>query len=262
VPSTPEKEIEMRRILLVLAAALLLPATASAKEIEKVVVCGAAGCQTVDHPGHAIADGGTGGGRVPPPGPYYSIELFVGDGVDVHESWTNFYAPRAGRISYAGECGDFVWAALPSGTAALYRQATVGLDPFPTPRFRSILVGGRAVADPQSYVRLLTVRSAGTAYPDEADWQRLELRADRENPWSLSKLEYSPATNVLVRGWEFVRLDPELAARVEARESLGSSPSNSHDRPLLSGSVLVAAALGLAAILLVRRGRPARPGTA
>jgi hypothetical protein len=252
----------VRRILLALAAALLLPATASAKEIEKVVVCGAAGCQTVDHPGHAIADGGTGGGRIPPPGPYYSVELFVGDDGDVHESWTIYYVPRAGMISYPGEGGDFVWSKLPASTAALYRRATAGLVPFPTPRFRSILVGGRAVTDPRSYVRLLTVESAGAAYPDEADWQRVELRAGRENPWSHSKLEYSPATDVLVRNWEFVQLSPGLAARVEARESLGSSPANGRDWPLVSGSALAAAALGLAAILLVRRGRAARPGTA
>lgn len=252
----------MRRILLVLVVALLLPATAGAKEIEKVVVCGAGGCETVDRPRQAIADGGTGGGRIPPPGPFYSLELFVGDGGDVRESWTIYYAPRAGMISYPGEGGDFVWSELPASTAALYRKATAGLEPFPTPRFDAILVGGRAVADPQSYLSLLTVQSAGTAYPDEADWQRLELRAGRENPWSHSKLEYSPATDVLVRGWEFVQLSPELAARVEAGESLGSPAQNGRDWPLVSGSALVAAALGLAAILLVRRGRSARPGTA
>lgn len=252
----------MRRILLVLAVALLLPATAGAKEIEKVVVCGAGGCETVDRPGQAIANGGSGGGRTPPPGPYYSVELFVGDGQGARDSWTLYYAPDARMISFAGEGGDFVWSELPSGTAALYRKATAGLEPFPTPRFGSVLVGGRAVADPQSYLRLLTVPTTGTAYPDQADWQRVELRADRENPWSRSRLEYSPATDVLVRGWEFVQLPPALAQRVEARESLGSAPSSGFDWPLVSGSVLAAAALGLAALLLLRRGRTPRPGTA
>ena len=252
----------MRRILLVLAAALLLPATAGAKEIEKVVVCGAAGCETVDRPGQAIANGGSGGGRIPPPGPYYSVEIFVGDGQGAHDSWTIYYASDARMISFAGEGGDYVWSELPAGTAALYRKATAGLEPFPAPRFDTILVGGRAVADPQSYLRLLTVPTAGTAYPDEADWQRVELRAGRENPWSRSKLEYSPATDVLVRGWEFVQLQPGLAARLEARKGLDSPPASGLDWPLVSGSVLVAAALSLAALLLARRSRAPRPGTA
>jgi hypothetical protein len=252
----------MRRILLVLAAALLLPATANAKEIEKAVVCGAEGCKTVGHPGHEIANGGSGAGRIPPPGPYYSVELFVGDDGGAHGSWTVYYAPEPGAISYAGEGGDFVWSQLPAEAAALYRQASAALEPFPSPRFHTVLIDGRAVADPQSYLRLLTVPSAGSAYPDEPDWQRVELRADRENPWSLSKLEYSPATDVLVRGSEFVLLKPALAERVEARGSLGSGPGSAFDWPLVSGSVLVAAAAGLAGLLLARRGRAPHVGTA
>ena len=252
----------MKAFLLVLAVALAVPASAGAKEIEKLVVCGAAGCATVAHPNHAVADGGPGGGRIPPPGSYYSVELFVGDGRGAHDSWKLYYAPEAGMISYRGEPGTFVWSRPAPAAAAVYRRATAKLEPFPAPRFESILIGGRAVADPESYLRLLTVQTAGTAYPDRADWQRVELRANRQNPWSLSKLEYSPGADVLVRGWEFVQLRPALAERVEARGSLGSTPTSGFDWPLVSGSLLAAAAFALAAIALLRRGRAPRPGTA
>jgi hypothetical protein len=91
-----------------LAAILLVPATAQAKEPSKISVCGASGCAaTTDlDVGHDPFGGGdVESVRPVVPRAYYGVELDLGGGV----RRSLFYVPGAGALASRGESGWTTW---------------------------------------------------------------------------------------------------------------------------------------------------------
>ena len=119
----------MRRsplFLIALAAALALPGAAAAKEISKVVVCGASGCANVPRGDDGFAAFMDGGLPADPPARaagWYSIRYTVsaGEGEDMESfEFRNAYVPAANRLRSTDEHDKFAWyEAGPELAAAL-----------------------------------------------------------------------------------------------------------------------------------------------
>jgi hypothetical protein len=250
--------------MVIAAVALALPAAASAKELSAATVCGAEGCTTFQKPSMELAGGGDGvGDPAAAPGPYYTVKLAVdADGHD--EAWTIFYVPDAEMVVFRGEQGVTTFERLSGSSRRAFHQYTRGIEPYPAPTITGATVGGRGVADPQSYLALFTAPSAGDAYPAAADFVPVTFRSTRPSPWTDARyLMFSPSTGALERGATVVQLPPATVDAIAARASLdvpGRAGGSGFAWPLVTGTLAAVLALGLATLLLARRGR--HPATA
>jgi hypothetical protein len=117
-------------VLLALAAAALGPAaTASAKEIASVKVCGADGCTDVtDRATMAIADGGPPTSWPDEATPFYRVEIAVkGEQGETVPGWTFLWVPAAQKVKFEDE----TWANPPSTTMDELQALTRELEPLP-----------------------------------------------------------------------------------------------------------------------------------
>jgi hypothetical protein len=120
----------MRLAAALIAAALLAtPASASAKEIVSVKICGLDGCTTTRD--DAIIQGLTNGGPpvVPPPmrGGVISLRSAISDGEQVRAHFTSWWAPSLHLLV----AEDGTWMRLRDGSAAAIDRLAAGLEPFP-----------------------------------------------------------------------------------------------------------------------------------
>jgi hypothetical protein len=140
----------MRRPLAAIAVVLgvlAVPATAPAKEISKVSVCGTAGqCTTYDTSDFkSLMFLAEDGGPTDPPAaaaPWYRVRFTVdmreeGGG---HDTWTVAYVPSADSLRVRDESGDFAWVALNPRTAKVFRRAAGSLPAFPKAQLRGLHV--------------------------------------------------------------------------------------------------------------------------
>ena len=117
-------------VLLAITAAALGPAaTAAAKEIASVKVCGADGCTDVtDRTSMAIADGGPPTAWPDAKTPFYRVKIAVkaGDGRKV-PGWSFRWVPAAQKIQFE----DGTWGNPPSTTMDELARVTRGIEPLP-----------------------------------------------------------------------------------------------------------------------------------
>jgi hypothetical protein len=117
-------------VLLAIAAAALGPAaTASAKEIASVKVCGVDGCTDVtDRATMAIADGGPPTSWPDEATPFYRVKIAVkGEQGETVPGWTFLWVPAAQKIKFEDE----TWANPPSTTIDELEAVTRKIDPLP-----------------------------------------------------------------------------------------------------------------------------------
>jgi len=117
-------------VLLALAAVALGPAaTASAKEIDKVKVCGADGCHDVtDRTTMAITDGGPPTGSPDAATPFYRVKISMKEpGGESIPGWSLVWVPAAELIGQE----DGTWTRPPSTTVDELKLATRGIEPLP-----------------------------------------------------------------------------------------------------------------------------------
>ena len=231
--------------------ALLVPASAWAKELSHATVCGAEGCRTItdrDELRGLIVGGDE---TLPPqaPGRFYAVELGTRD--DVREyTWTIWYAPGPDAIAVVNEAGNVVWH--PTGGTA-FQRATRGLAAFPPPHVTSVRIGERVVTDgAATYARLFTERSHGSvgdAAP--SDWTPIDLRSARPTPWTASRAEFwfSPEHAMIERGWERVALPESTADAISAARPLTAGEPTR----LLPWLVLAALVGGIALLAVLGR---------
>lgn len=256
----------MKRLTLPLVAlaALLLAAPALAKEPKEATVCGADGCATTtDRQSllNLMVDNGT-LPPAPPAGEYYKVTITIDvppdAGVAPKVGW--WYAPSGGgaiRAIGRDPSGVTPWYALTSGGKALFDKVTGDLRPFSSPKVTGVTIGGKAVEDPASYVRLLSLPTSVDAVPRSGDWQQVVFGGP-PSPWTDNAVDvsYSPKDNLLQRGADFVRIAPATAAKIESGSSL--APGGGFPwRPVSFGLVAV---LLLAALVLTARRIRGLPG--
>src|SRR5215218_5612275 len=155
---------EMRKILVlaVIAVAAAVPASAAAKEIVGLTVCGATGCATERggsisgslHEGPSGPLGGTGAAVAPAkPGPWYRGSVLAGEGGKVYGRIPFYYVPDAKLIVLPGAGAQTTtWQHASGAWREAIERVADGMKPFPAPTISRVSVDGTNPADPQSYL--------------------------------------------------------------------------------------------------------------
>jgi hypothetical protein len=250
--------------------ALVWSSTAQAKELASFEACGASGCKAVTEPAalRALMKGLQLQGEpvtteTPTPAPFFRLEFKVRGDEGMTPSFTQYYVPSAGTIAIQFDPGSSSWVKV-GALDALYRKVTSGVKPYGTPTFTAAALGGKPLADPASYRRLFTLRGESDDFPSNPDWLPFTFKSSHPSPWTThaATLEYSPSTNVLWRGVEYIKLSNRLAGNVEHQRSL-AAPASGGGFPWvpLLGALGSAVVLGGGAFM-VRRRRAGRPQVA
>lgn len=250
-----------RITLLVAVSALAWTGLAQAKELASFKVCGASGCNAVTSAPQLRllmraleTQGEPVNTRVPAPAPFFRLE-FTGKGDERGSpSFIQYYVPSRGAVALLGGPESWTWSSA-GGLRDLYDRTARGVKPFGKPTFTRVTIGGKLASDPASYAQLFVLQRSVDEYPNEPDWIPIEFAAAQPTPWTThaSTIEYSPSTNVLWRGLEFIEVPDSLASNLEQGRPLAASSGGGFPWLLLGG--LGGAALVLPIALILRRRR-------
>jgi hypothetical protein len=256
--------------LFVVLFGLAFAGAAQAKELASFKACGDTGCKAVTAPAalRALIKGLELQGEpvtteTPAPAPFFRLEFVMKGDEGMSPSFTQYYVPSTGTISIETESGSWSWVEI-AALQPLYRKETAGLTPYGKPRFTRAALGGERLSDPASYSRLFTVQGESDDFPSDPDWLPITLTSAKPSPWSTyaATLEYSPSTNTLWRGVEYVKLTGKRAGNLEHRRSFAAGVSGGGFPwlPLL-GALGAAPLLGAGALIVGRRRAEAVPST-
>ena len=264
----------MVRAGLILVVALVLAAPAAAKGPVSVDVCGASGCETLGpFPAHGAPLSGVAStllntgdldlAAMPPPGPFYSLDLRADWLDDLDRS---FYVPDAGVVRAGGS-----WLGLDRAVAAELRRATAGIEPWPWLGLRSVRVGAGEATRVAPYEALFDRLSSADPPPYTAD--RIPVDAEPNwlkhpdypgTPWTNPAMivDWVPSHGVLYRDGAWFRVPPGLGDRLASDAGLARpAPAEPASVPwALMAGVIAASALAVSAGvgLTVRTRRRAR----
>jgi hypothetical protein len=197
----------MRRLLVVAAVALVVPAAAAAKG--PVQVCGATGCVELAPEASPVAWLTLPPGTVQTvrPSPYFRIGWDHGQ-----------LAVWVPAVNLLGVNGDWV---SPSETQlAQLREKTAVLMPFAPPQHADAYVDWQRVRNGDGYLKLLTVGRPVPAAPAGTRWVDVRVMGGA-SPWNDGSVSLSVArSGYLMRAGRVFRISPALAKRVLARRPL------------------------------------------
>ena len=129
----------MRRFLVPVLVALALPASADAKEITAVRVCGAQSCtRLTDHAAMQAFMNAGGYAEAAPREPQRSYLLRVEisePGAHAVDHWTSYWLPRAGLIASRDESGEQLFTKVEPALDRVLRDAAAGRAARPARRF-------------------------------------------------------------------------------------------------------------------------------
>jgi hypothetical protein len=239
----------MRRLLLVVVAALVLPAAAQAKELTALAVCGPGDCRDVDVSGFGHDAPFASDTNGPAPGPYHRLDVEV-DGQS--SAWGLFYDPGTGLVAREDRPGTWVWSRLAPSLAESVKDTAKRVQPFPAPRVSGARVGSKRVSG-STYAALIRADGPFVVPQTSEDAVAVTLIANRPNPWTQVTLLWYPEDSVLFRSpGTFVRLADAVAADIDAARPLGSGPEGGTHVPWIPIGV---AAAGLLILLVLARRR-------
>jgi hypothetical protein len=177
----------MRRSFLTaaaLASALLLAAGASAKAPPGGFdVCGPSACAHLDWAGAEqfwirATGNGTGLSRTAP-GPFYVLRWHW----NPSDEESAYFIPGARAIRWnAGVGHPSAWGTVDRSAAELVVGAAQGIEPFATPTLTRVTVGGRAVREPQTYLRLLNGKPTWSLIGGR--WLNVTFESAAPSPWT------------------------------------------------------------------------------
>jgi hypothetical protein len=258
---------EMKRICLLaiaLAALGALPATAGAKNVTALKVCGSSGCNEVTD--QAVLKPFVEGSDAEPPqtfnapiGSYYTVTTSYGDpdGTTVGTHST-YWISKPGLMHGQDQSVYDPWWQLSDGQNAVLKTAAAGIDPF-SPDLARVLVSGRAVTDPNSYIRLFGYfPPAYRAPPKGSHWVKISVRPAHPNPWlqRAMKLRYQSQRRLLERGgYDTVVLPKAIGKLLVKRASLAVKAGSGGGRTALYAGVGAAGAAAAILLAVARRKR-------
>ena len=258
----------MRKILVaaVVAVAAAIPASAAAKEIVGLTVCGASGCATdrsdsISGSLHERPSGPLGGigEAVAPakPGAWFRGNLLLGDGGKVYGRFPFYYVRDAKLMVVPGAGAQTsTWERASGPWREAIERVGARIKPFPAPTISRVSIDGANAADPQSYLALYTIGEKATTYPRSNDMAQVVLESKRPTPWTDgNSLVVYPTERLLVRDGQMVSIPARVADRVAAHASLAD---DGRSFPRLVAAVAAALALLVAAAGMVARRAPAR----
>jgi hypothetical protein len=214
-------------LLVVGAAALALAATALAKEIGSLKVCGAGGCNTttdrdqlkawLEGNGNPVGQSSVAGQR------YYTIELGFteSDGKIIHRELA-YWLPDSKLMRFKGQAAD-PWWQVSAPQTALYKKVAGGIEAF-TPQLSRVTVRSKAAADPSSYLRLFGDFPARAMPGKKLHYVPIRLTASTPNPWVRGTvvLRYNAKRRLLIRPDGVYKLPATLGRLMMKRSSLES----------------------------------------
>jgi hypothetical protein len=214
----------MRKLVAIAALALLAPATASAKELVKLQVCGPSACAAITDKAQLLRMG-EGGVRANTPalGPYFKLIYTIDIPADepnapTFEAW---YVPSSGvQGSGRNERGFATWWKPNTEFREAVAAAAAGIEPFAKPQITEVRIGGKLVARPATYERLLTL-NARRGWRAVRDWKKVWFVTDRQSPWSDgAALRYSPKRGYINRDGKTMVLPKAVASRMRSAAAL------------------------------------------
>jgi len=251
----------MKKFLVFAAAVaglLALSAPAQAKEVLSMKVCGASGCVTSTD--SSVLKGWETGNQDPSqiwqtnPAGYYRVTLGLGEQGKVMGTQGGYWLPGRNLMRWQGQYGYPWWKLFPSQVKML-RSVAGNLTPI-TPTLSSVKVGGKSVADPSSYLRLLGKFLEVYEPASHKHRMRIVLRAPEANPWihSAVGLRYIPKKRLLHRPDGDFRVPKRMAGRVMRRISLSGATTKATqthgDSTALYAGVGAAGVVGALALVL------------
>jgi hypothetical protein len=239
----------MKRLVAFVALALVLAPGAAAKRVAAIQVCGAHRCVDVDLTTelHGYPGAGSGSSVPPPAGPFHEVKVSM-DGSHWSTIW---YVASKQLFAVPDPTGGIRWGPSSQGVDLVVAAAAEDLVPY-VPRATSATVGDRAVrGDVSGYLRLFAVGGLPRAVPRlESEFDEVRVRTEPPSPWAHASLWFYPDDGVLAGGPRPVRLPEPIADDLRVGRSIdrASAVSPAFDWPLVSGALLVALALGAAAL--------------
>jgi hypothetical protein len=226
-----------RAAIATLLAASFLAVTAGAEAKgppDGFQLCGSNGCATVGmNDGELLAislfygGGGSVEVRTPAatPAPFYSLRWSYEQG-QVH---TGYFVPDLNMIRFVGDSasatvdprGAIRWLRLDAQARGILDRIATPFQPTPTPSPSTVTVGGKAVQDPASYLRLWSVGKPTYTWP-LGGFLRIKVTCDVASPWTDESAHLSIARRgaFLLRDSTILRIPAKLAKQVRARVSI------------------------------------------
>jgi hypothetical protein len=226
----------MKKIMLVALVAAGLTAltgTAQAKEVMRLKICGASGCNTVTdrealRGWEEESNQDPASVSIAAPGRFYTVEIAFGDpeGNVVHSD-TAYWLPNGNLMRFTNQTLEPWWQLFPN-QVALYEKVASGIEAF-TPELSNVTVRGRAVADPNSYLRLFGKYRYATLPRAGLHLVRIRMTASQPNPWVNGRvvLRYDAKRRLLVRPDGYFKLPKTVGRLLMKRASLGGTTSSS-----------------------------------
>jgi hypothetical protein len=187
--------------LLAAAGAVLFVGAAQAKAPPGGVdVCGPSACAHLDFADAEqfwIATGSGGSAPTTLPGRFYLLRWSWSPG-EVDTAYLLLDAPAIRWNSGPGHSAG--WSGVDPAMIELVRRAAGGVEPYPSPILTRVTVGGREVASPQTYFRLLGGKPTWT--PIDGRWWRVRFESAAPSPWTDGS-----AVILLSRNHPFVVID-------------------------------------------------------
>jgi hypothetical protein len=272
----------MKKILLCALAALVLPMSAAAKEVQSVTMCGTGGaCKAIAGGVQAFRDTFEGQGTANEPRtivgavplrPFYKVGIKIrGDRTPPGQFSVVMWFVPPNIIRMAGGVRDLLsepFREVPATLAAQLRATTAELKPFPPPRVMTAYVNDKRLDNARAYVHLFDeLPTTDTTTESGSEFVNITLVPDRANPWFVdgNQLLYlNDAQSIFLVAP--LKVSDELADRIASDAGLASSVHDSGTgwgRPvgigILSGCLLAAIGVFIAS---TRRRQQARPSTA
>jgi hypothetical protein len=266
-------------VLAAAAAALALPATASAKEVQSISVCGPSDCNST---GGGSADtealntfrlafegGQVAGAPVAalgavPVGDYYRIGIRMrGDDPPAGQFSVEMWYVEPDLIRWRGDDRyTESFKRVPPAVASILQGLSRDLKPYAAPRVITARIDGKRASDPSPYIGLFAdLPTAEPALEPQERWASLGLTPDRANPWFNASVEfmYLPRSRVLFLG-DPVKVGHDLATTI-ARDGNLPLPVGDGDggwgRPV--GFTILGIWFVVATVLFIISQRPRRP---
>jgi hypothetical protein len=252
-------------VVLAAVAAGALCTAAAAKEVEAAKVCGSSGCAELSgkdaHEPFFVSGNGAAAAQTydAHAGNYYEVVLTMGDQGRIAGTYTLYWLPGS-RLFRGSEASlSDPWTRTTAAQDAAWRAAVRGLEPF-HPRLARVLVGGKPVADPQSYSLLFAhYPPAFEAAPSGARWIPVTVAPAHGSPWldRTVHLRYQPDRRLLeAAGLWTVILPKDVGDRLVRRASLEPArTSGGGGHTALFAGIGAAGLAGVALMALVRRRR-------
>ena len=204
----------MKKVLLLVAAALVLAPAAPAKELLGMQLCGASGCATDKDKSLAglMRSGPLGGDgqAIAPaaPGKWYRVYALAGDHGKVYGKMPLYWVPSGDSLVLPGDNAQTpTWQRPNANWRAVLTRLAAKVEPFAAPTLTAVRLNGDAASDPQSYLSLFTVGEKATTYPKDVDSIQIVLESKRRTPWTDGNyLALYPKSNLLVRDGQLVSI--------------------------------------------------------